>query len=138
MTDLSAVAVGDVLPAIEIRLTRADVVRYAGASTDFNPIHWNDRSAQALGLPGVIVHGMWTMGAALRVVTQWVGDPARVVSYFVRFTAPIAVPDDQAGTTVSVSASVTDVADGIATIAIEASHGEDKVLGAAKAQVRLS
>ncbi len=138
MTDLSTVTAGQALPPIEIRLTRADVVRYAGASTDFNPIHWNDRSAQALGLPGVIVHGMWTMGAALRVVTEWVGDPARVINYFVRFTSPIAVPDDDQGTTLSVSATVTDVTDGIATIAIEAAHGEDKVLGAAKAQVRLS
>ena len=130
--------VGQVLPAVEVCVTRDRVVRYAGASTDFNPIHWNDRSAQALGLPGVIVHGMWTMGAALRVVTEWVGDPARVVNYFVRFTSPIAVPDDDQGTTLSVSATVTDVTDGIATIAIEAAHGEDKVLGAAKAQVRLS
>lgn len=136
MTDLSAVAVGDQLPPLDLRLTRADVVRYAGASTDFNPIHYSDRFAQAIGLPGVVVHGMWTMGAALRVVTDWVSDPAQVTSYFVRFVAPVPVPDDDDGTTVEVRAQVSAVADDLVTIAIEATHNGDKVLGAAKAEVR--
>lgn len=136
MTDLSAVAVGDQLPPLDLRLTRADVVRYAGASTDFNPIHYSDRFAQAIGLPGVVVHGMWTMGAALRVVTDWVSDPAQVTSYFVRFVAPVPVPDDDDSTTVEVRAQVSAVADDLVTIAIEATHNGDKVLGAAKAEVR--
>lgn len=134
--DLTAVAVGDELPPLDLRLTRPDVVRYSGASTDFNPIHYNDRSAQAIGLPGVVVHGMWTMGAALRIVTDWVADPARVTSYFVRFVAPVLVPDDDLGTTVAVRARVSAVSDDVITVAIEATHGDDKVLGAAKAEVR--
>ncbi|MGB3955547.1 MAG: MaoC/PaaZ C-terminal domain-containing protein [Brooklawnia sp.] len=136
MTDLSAVAVGDQLPRLDLRLTRTDVVRYAGASTDFNPIHYSDRFAQAIGLPGVVVHGMWTMGAALRIVTDWVSDPAQVTSYFVRFVAPVPVPDDDEGTTVEVRAQVSAVTDDLVTIAIEATHNGDKVLGAAKAEVR--
>lgn len=136
MTDLSSVAVGDQLPPLDLRLTRADVVRYAGASTDFNPIHYSDRFARAIGLPGVVVHGMWTMGAALRIVTDWVSDPAQVTSYFVRFVAPVPVPDDDEGTTVEVRAQVSAVADDLVTIAIEATHNGDKVLGAAKAEVR--
>ena len=71
------IAVGDQLPTLELRLKRPDVVRYAGASTDFNPIHWSDRAAADLGLPGVIAHGMLTMGTALRVVTDWCDVPTR-------------------------------------------------------------
>jgi len=136
--ELSEIAAGDRLPDLELRLTRPDVVRYSGASTDFNPIHYSDRIAKAIGLPGVVVHGMWTMGAALRIVTDWVGDPALVTSYFVRFVNPVPVPDDDQGTTVQVQAHVTDVTDGVATIAIEATHDANKVLGAAKATVRLA
>lgn len=136
MIDWAAVAVGDELPPLDLRLTRPDVVRYSGASTDFNPIHYSDRFARAIGLPGVVVHGMWTMGAALRIVTDWVGDPAGVISYFVRFVAPVVVPDDDQGTTVAVRAKISAVTDDVVTIAIEATHGEDKVLGAAKAEVR--
>ena len=124
-------------PELRVRVTRSVVVRYSGASTDFNEIHFSDRHARAIGLPGVVAHGMWTMGAALRIVTDWVGDPARVASYFVRFVNPVPVPDDDEGTTVQVQAHVTGVSDGVATIAIEATHGTDKVLGAAKATVRL-
>lgn len=131
------VQVGQQLPALSIRITRQTVVRYSGASTDFNPIHFSDRHARAIGLDGVVAHGMWTMGAALRIVTDWIGDPARVRSYFVRFTSPVRVPDDDEGVVVEVSARVSAIADDIATISIEASCGEDKVLGAAKAEVRL-
>lgn len=136
MMDFAAVTVGDELPPLDLLLTRPDVVRYSGASTDFNPIHYNDRLARAIGLPGVVVHGMWTMGAALRIVTDWVGDPSLVASYFVRFVAPVVVPDDDQGTTVQVRAKVSAVSDDVITIAIEATHGDDKVLGAAKAEVR--
>ena len=130
-------SVGAALPELTLTFTRADLVRYAGASGDFNPIHWSDRAADALGLPSVIAHGMFTMGRALRIVTGWVGDPARVVSYGVRFTKPVPVPDDDAGATVLVRAEVTDVADGVATVRIEATCDGVKVLGQATAEVRV-
>ena len=136
-TSQTGVQVGDQLPTREVRLTRADVVRYSGASTDFNPIHFSDRHAHAIGLHGVIAHGMWTMGAALVGVLDWAGGPDHLVSYFVRFTKPVPVPDTDDGTLVRFAGTVITVEDGIATIAVEAHCGEDKVLGAAKAQVRL-
>ena len=100
---------GTTLPSLTVRLTRADLVRYAGASGDFNPIHWSDRAATALGLDGVLAHGMLTMGTALRVVTDWIGDPARVVSYATRFTKPVFVPDDDTGAEVTFTGTVTAV-----------------------------
>ena len=132
--DPATVAEGDRLPGLEVRLTREDVVRYAGASTDLNPIHFSDRHARAIGLPGVVVHGMWTMGTALRVVT---GDPGAIVDYGVRFTRPVQVPDDDEGVVVRFDGTVTGVAEGLAIISLEASCGEDKVLGAARDEVRL-
>lgn len=137
MSELSAVEVGYELPSLEVAFTRTTLVRYAGASLDFNPIHYSDRAAVELGLDGVLAHGMLTMGTALRVVTDWAGGPARVASYFVRFTKPVPVPDTEEGTTVRFGGKVTKVADGIATVAIEALCGETKVLGAAVAEVRL-
>jgi acyl dehydratase len=90
---VSSVAVGEELPAQEFPIRRADLVRYAGASGDFNPIHWNERYATSFGLPNVIAHGMFTMATAIRVVTDWAGDPGAVVDYGVRFTRPVVVPD---------------------------------------------
>ena len=133
----ASTTVGDDLPPLVVRLTRPDVVRYSGASTDFNPIHFSDRHARAIGLDGVVAHGMWTMGTALRLVTDWCGDPARVLSYGVRFTRPVRVPDTDEGVEVRFSGRVTGIADGVATVAIEAVCGDDKVLGAAKAEVRV-
>lgn len=133
---MTTVAVGTELPGFTTTFTRADLVRYAGASTDFNPIHWSDTQAARLGLPGVIAHGMLTMGTALRVVTDWTGDPSRVLSYFVRFTRPVVV-DEVEGGTVAFSGVVTAVADGVATVTIEAVHAGAKVLGAATAEVLL-
>ena len=133
----SSVAVGDELPGLSIPVTRQRVVQYSGASTDFNPIHFNDRSAQAIGLGGVVAHGMWTMGAGLKVVTDWVGDPARVLGYFVRFTRPVVVPDTDEGVEVVYRATVADVADGVAKLSITAECGDDQVLGAARAEVRV-
>ena len=130
-------SVGAQLPEHRVRITRAGVVRYAGASTDFNDIHFSDRHARAIGLPGVLAHGMWTMGAGLATVTDVVGDPARVVSYFVRFTRPVVVPDTDDGVEVVYTAKVTALADGIATIALKATCGDDAVLGAAKVEVRV-
>lgn len=123
------------LPPLELHLTRADLVRYAGASGDLNPIHWSDRVAGIAGLPGVIAHGMLTLGAAGRIVTDWVGDPARVRSFGARFTRPVVVPDDDEGATVTVTAKVVDVTDGIAKVDIKAVYDGKGVLGRAQAEV---
>ncbi len=119
------------------RVTRADLVRYAGASGDFNPIHWNDRTAVKVGLPGVIAHGMFTMALVGRAVTHWAGAPDAVVEYGVRFARPVVVPDDDEGTLVEVTAKVKEVTeDGLTRLDLTATcHGE-KVLAQARALVR--
>jgi acyl dehydratase len=133
------VQVGTELPAQEFVLTRADLVRYAGASGDFNVIHWNERVAKAVGLPDVIAHGMLTMATAGRVVTDWAGDPGAVVDYGVRFSRPVVVPDDDRGTTVHVSGTVEDkLEDSRVVVGLTATVDGSKVLMAAKAVVRLS
>jgi len=99
------VAVGMVLPPLSVTVTRADLVRYAGASGDFNPIHWNPTVATDVGLPDVIAHGMFTMALAGRLVTDWCGDPGAIRDYGVTFTRPVVVSDD-AGAAVEVSGSV--------------------------------
>jgi len=131
------IAIGDALPELRINVTRSTVVRYSGASTDFNEIHFSERHALALGLPGVLAHGMFTMGAGLRIVTDWIVDPARVLSYQVRFTRPVVVPDTEEGTDIVYTASVTDLADSVAKVAITATCGDEAVLGAARAEVRV-
>jgi acyl dehydratase len=134
-------AAGDPLPPLVVRVTRADLVRYAGASGDFNPIHWSERFAVGVGLPNVIGHGMLTMALAARVVTSWVGDPAAVVGYAARFTRPVVVPDDDEGVALEVTGTVRSVeADGdarIATVAITAAVDGKTVLSRATARVRL-
>ena len=135
---MKSAEVGTELPALTVTLRREDLVRYAGASGDFNPIHWSDRMAAALGLPGVIAHGMLTMASAARVVTDWLDDPADLVEYGVRFTKPVVVPDDDKGASVTFSAKVDKVTDGLAEIDITAIAGEEKVLGRARAVVRVS
>ena len=141
MSELFRAAEGDELPPLSIRVTRADLVRYAGASGDFNPIHWSDRVATAAGLPGVIAHGMLTMALGGRLVTNWVGDPAAVRRYEVRFTRPVVVPDDDEGALVEFRGKVTGVAEEngsrIATVAITAKADGRSVLGRAVAEVRL-
>jgi acyl dehydratase len=126
---------GDVLDTQTYAVRRADLVRYAGASGDFNPIHWSDRVATAVGLPGVIAHGMFTMALAARAVATWT-DGAEVVELGCKFTNPVVVPDDDQGVEVEVAGSVKGVADGLATIALEVTCGGQKVLGAPKAVVR--
>jgi acyl dehydratase len=139
MPGYADVEVGTELPAKDFALTRADLVRYAGASGDFNVIHWNERTAKAVGLPNVIAHGMLTMATAGRVVTDWVGDPGRVVSYGVRFSRPVVVEDDDTGTTLTVAGVVeAKHDDGTVTVGLTATVGGEKVLMAAKAVVRLS
>lgn len=101
--DFDALQVGDRIPVVAYPLTRDRLVRYAGASGDFNQIHWNQRVALEVGLPDVIAHGMLTMATASRAVTDWLGDPAAVVEYSTRFTRTVAVPDDGVGATVEVT-----------------------------------
>ena len=131
-------AVGTELPARTFPITRADLVRYAGASGDFNVIHWNERVAKSVGLPDVIAHGMFTMALAARVVTDWAGDPARVVDYGVRFTRPVPVPDDDVGALVEVAGVVAALLDdGKVRVDLTATHAGQKVLGRAQAVVQL-
>ena len=133
------VEVGTELPAGRFPVTRTDLVRYAGASGDFNVIHWNERVARSVGLPDVIAHGMLTMALAVRVVTDWVGDPGAVVDYGVRFTRPVPVPDDDTGARVDVSAVVAEKLDGgRVRVDLTATSGEQKVLGRAQAVVQLT
>jgi acyl dehydratase len=132
------VSVGDELPPLTLHVTRADLVRYAGASLDFNPIHWNERVAREVGLPGVIAHGMLTMGLAGRIVTEWVGDPGAVVEYGVRFSRPVVVPDDEEGALVEVTGKVTkQLEDGTFRVTVNALFEGKSVLGGAVARVRL-
>ena len=106
LPDFEALQVGDQIPAATYPLTRERLIRYAGASGDFNAIHWNQRVALEVGLPDVIAHGMLTMATASRAVTDWLGDPAAVVEYSTRFTRTVAVPDDGVGATVEVTGVV--------------------------------
>ena len=133
------VTVGSELPEQVYRVTRADLVRYAGASGDFNPIHWNDRVATSVGLPGVIAHGMFTMALAARAVTAWTGDPGALVEYHVRFGRPVVVPDDDAGAEVTVRATVGAMLDeGRVRVDLTVTADGEKVLSLARATVRLA
>jgi acyl dehydratase len=133
------VEVGTELPGQTFPVHRANLVMYAGASGDFNPIHWNERFATAVGLPDVIAHGMFTMAEAVRVVTDWVGDPGAVEEYGVRFTRPVVVPDDDRGATIEVTGKVAEKLDG-KRVRVELSARSDgqTVLSRARAVVRLS
>ena len=132
------VEVGTELPAQTFPIRRADLVRYAGASGDFNVIHWNERVARSVGLHDVIAHGMFTMALAVRVVTDWAGDPGRVVEYTVRFTRPVPVPDDEVGATLEVSGVVAALlGDGRVRVDLTATFEGQKVLGKAQAVVQL-
>jgi acyl dehydratase len=136
---LADVQVGTEIPEQTSRVTRADLVRYAGASGDFNVIHWNDRVAREVGLPGVIAHGMLTAGIAARAVTSWVGDPGAVVEYQVRFSRPVVVPDDDTGADLTVRGRVAAVGeDGRVRVELTVTSGGDKVLSLARAFVALS
>jgi acyl dehydratase len=133
------VAEGGELPTLQVRVTRAGLVRYAGASGDFNPIHWNERVAREVGLPDVIAHGMLTMALATRLVTAWAGDPGAVVECAVRFTRPVVVPDDADGALVELSGTVKQHRDdGTVLITITARAAGHTVLGKATATVVLA
>ncbi|WP_348786578.1 MaoC family dehydratase [Leifsonia sp. NPDC080035] len=135
--EFDSLTVGDVVAEREFAFTRDALVRYAGASGDFNPIHYRDDVATSVGLPGVIAHGMLTMGVAVQPVVDWIGDPARVSDYQVRFTRPVIV-DPETGATVSVTAKVgqLDAEARVARIDLTTTFGGETVLG--KAQVRVS
>ncbi|MER7622365.1 MaoC family dehydratase [Streptomyces sp. NPDC126503] len=133
------VEAGTELPARSFPVTRATLVRYAGASGDFNPIHWNEKFAVAVGLPDVIAHGMFTMAEAIRVVTDWAGDPAAVVEYGVRFTKPVVVPNDDTGALIEVSAKVAaKLDDRRVRVDLTATSAGQKVLGMSRAVVQLA
>ena len=123
----------------QYQVTRRDLVKYAGASGDFNVIHWNERIAKSVGLPDVIAHGMLTMALAGRFLTEWAGGPAAVTEFGVRFSSPVVVPDDDKGAMVEVSGLVTGkLDDNQVTVEVTARSGEVKVLTRAHAVVRLA
>jgi acyl dehydratase len=132
------VEVGTELAAVSYPVTRLSLIKYCGASGDFNVIHWNERIAKAVGLPDVIAHGMFTMAEAGRFVTDWAGAKAAVLEFGVRFSAPVVVPDADAGASITVSGEVTEKLDGNrVALALTARSGDTKVLTRARAVVRL-
>ena len=136
--------VGQDLGSRTIEVTRTDLVKYAGASGDFNPIHWNEAFATGVGLPGVIAHGMFTMGAAVQLVTDWAGDPAAVVDFQTRFSKPVPVADTtgtpDAGAVIEVAAVIgaLDAEAGTARVDLTVVSGGQKVLMKAQAVVKVS
>ncbi|MCA2182777.1 MaoC family dehydratase [Nonomuraea glycinis] len=133
------VEVGQVIPAVDYSVRRLNLVMYAGASGDFNQIHWNERFAKMVGLPDVIAHGMFTMAQAGRFVTDWAGDPGAVVDYGVRFSSMVVVPDDDQGATITVSGVVEEkLADRWVVVALTARAGDAEVLSRARAVVQLA
>ena len=136
---IADLSVGQEVARAEVVVDRARLVRYAGASGDFNPIHWNERVATAVGLPGVIAHGMWTMGAAAGPVADWAGDPGAIVDYQVRFTRPVPVPDPGSATVEVVAViGAIDEAAGTARVDLTVAVEGARVLGKAQAVVRLA
>ena len=135
MINLKSLNVGDTLTLLQYRVKRSDLIKYAGASLDFNPIHYSDRVATSVGLPGVIAHGMHTMGAVARVITDHLPAGAFVSSYSTKFTNPIVVPDDETGALVSVSATVSAKEADAMFFTIETTCSEEKVLNQTKLTV---
>jgi len=138
---LSELQTGQEIGRTTLEISRADLVRYAGASGDFNPIHWNERFARSVELPGVIAHGMFTMGAAVQLVTDWIGDPGAVLDYQTRFTRPVIVEDtdDAPGAVVEITGTVgaVDADNSTARIDLTVMFNGQKVLVKAQAVVRV-
>lgn len=133
------VDVGSELPTQTFPVRRLDLVKYCGASGDFNVIHWNARIAKSVGLPDVIAHGMFSMAQAARVITDWAVDPGALLEYGVRFSAMLVVPDDDTGATLDVSGVVTEkLADRRVRVELTARGGTSKVLSQARALVQLA
>ena len=136
---LEELSVGDVVGSRTIMFDRATLVRYAGASGDFNPIHWDEAFAQRVGLPTVIVHGMLTMGSVAGVVEDWIGDPGAVLEYQTRFTKPVPVPvQEPAAVEVTATVGAIDAEARTARVDLTVTHDDVKVLGRAQAVVRLA
>ena len=135
----ASVEVGFEIPTVDYHLTRDTLVRYAGASGDFNPIHYRDDIATSVGLPGVLAHGMLTMGVAVQSTVNWVGDAGRILDYQTRFTRPVLV-DASAGATISVAGKVAqvDTEAGTARVDLTVTFNGDTVLGKAQVLVRLT
>ncbi|MEJ7796106.1 MAG: MaoC/PaaZ C-terminal domain-containing protein [Nocardioides sp.] len=125
---------GDVLETQTYAVTRADLVRYAEASGDHNPIHQDESVAHSVGLPGVIAHGMYTMALVARAVATWTGS-AKVVELGCKFTNPVVVPAD-GEVTITVGGTVKSAEDGLVALALEVTCEGHKVLGMPKAVVR--
>ena len=137
MTAARPLRAGERHTATSRPITRADLVRYAGASEDFNPIHWSNRAATTVGLPGVIAHGMLTLARALAVLTDWIGDPSRLAACEARFVRPVVVPDDDHGVALTVTVDVLDVdADGMTRVRLVATLDGQEVLADAHARIR--
>jgi acyl dehydratase len=129
---------GTEIAAVSYPVTRLSLVKYCGASGDFNVIHWNERIARSVGLPNVIAHGMFTMAQAGRFVTDWAGPGAVVADFGVRFSSPVVVPDDDIGATIEISGTIEEkLDDNRVVLALTARSGEAKVLTRARAVVRL-
>jgi acyl dehydratase len=131
------IAVGDIVAERWVQLSRDSLVRYAGASGDFNPIHYRDDVASAVGLPGVLAHGMLTMGLAIETIVPWLGDSGRILEYGVRFTRPVVVAPET-GAQLQVVAKVGAVDEDTARIDLTVTSGETTVLGKAQVRVRLA
>ena len=138
MPNFSDLNVGDVVAQGTFNISRDSLVRYAGASGDFNPIHYRDDVAQSVGLPGVLAHGMLTMGLAVQPVVDWAGDPARIVDYGVRFTKPVVVPA-QGFSTLSVTGTIAALDEELQRVRVDlsCSFEENNVLGKAQVWVQL-
>jgi acyl dehydratase len=138
MTSYDDLKPGQELAQVSYPVTRLSLVKYCGASGDFNVIHWNERIAKSVGLPNVIAHGMFTMAEAGRYVTDWAGPGAVVLDFGVRFSSMVVVPDDDKGATIEVSATVEEKLDGNrVALGITARSAGEKVLTRARAVVRL-
>ena len=138
MIKYADVEAGADLPPASYPVTRLSLVKYCGASGDFNVIHWNERIARSVGLPNVIAHGMFTMAQAARYVTDWTGDPGCLTEFGVRFSAPVVVPDDDEFVTIEVTGTVAEKLDGNrVALSLTARSGGEKVLTRARAVVRL-
>jgi acyl dehydratase len=138
MPSFAEVSVGTEIGAVAYPVSRLSLVKYCGASGDFNVIHWNERIARSVGLPNVIAHGMFTMAEAGRFATDWAGPGAVVLEFGVRFSAPVVVPDDDDGATIEVSGTVEEkLDDNRVVLALTARSATVKVLSRARAVVRL-
>lgn len=132
---MSAIEVGTIVAERTVHLTRESLVRYAGASGDFNPIHYRDDVAERVGLPGVLAHGMLTMGLAVETIVEWLGDSGRILEYGVRFTRPVVV-DAEDGAELTVVAKIGAVDDEAFRVDLTVSHADTVVLGKAQVRVR--